>query len=73
MTMGTTKSTDTPVTAITEDSTATETFYAAIDNFYGVGYVSTYPKGNVETTLRGLIDNSCINLTCDLKSIFLCE
>ena len=55
MTMGTTKPTATPVTAITENSTATEMFYAAIDNFYGVDYVSTYLKGNVETTVMQVI------------------
>lgn len=53
MTMGTSKPTATPVVAITENSTATEMFYAAIANFYGVDYVSTYLKGNVETTILG--------------------
>ncbi|MGN0765019.1 MAG: hypothetical protein ACI4MO_00855 [Christensenellales bacterium] len=53
MTMGTSKPTAAPVTAITENSTATEMFYAAIDNFYGADYVATYLKGNVETTILG--------------------
>lgn len=60
MTMGTAKPTAAPVTAITENSTATEMFYAAIDNFYGADYVSTYLKGNVETSIKGIKVNQLV-------------
>ncbi|MGN0771319.1 MAG: hypothetical protein ACI4MI_01905 [Christensenellales bacterium] len=60
MTMGTVKPTATPVTAIDENSTATEMFYAAVDNFYGATYVSTYLKGNVETKIAGLSVNQLV-------------
>ena len=60
MTMGTAKPTAVPVTAITDNSTATEMFYAAIDNFYGADYVSTYLKGNVETSIKGIKVNQLV-------------
>ena len=60
MTMGTSKPTANPVTAISANSTATEMFYAAIDNFYGADYVSTYLKGNVETVILGVSVNQLV-------------
>lgn len=60
MTMGTSKPTAAPATAITASTSATDMFYAAIDNFYGADYVSTYLKGNVETVIMGASVNQLV-------------
>ena len=60
MTMGTSKPTAAPVTAITASTSAKDMFYAAIDNFYGADYVSTYLKGNVETVILAASVNQLV-------------
>ncbi|MGN0797574.1 MAG: hypothetical protein ACI4M5_05130 [Christensenellales bacterium] len=60
MTMGTVKPTAAPTTAINEDTSATDMFYAAVANFYGADYVSTYLKGNVETVILGASVNQLV-------------